>query len=45
MLNKLANEVVVSITRDHILQSYVAHGGPAWLASLIRSEVAVNVSI
>ncbi|WZZ37605.1 hypothetical protein YC2023_033864 [Brassica napus] len=41
-LNKMANEVALSVTRDHRVQSYVAHVGPAWLSSLIRSEASGN---
>ena len=42
----MANEVVISVTRDHRLQSYVAvaQGGPAWLSTLIMPEASVNVS-
>ena len=40
----MANEVVISVTRDHRLQSYVAQGGPAWLSTLIMPEAFVNVS-
>lgn len=43
-LNKVASEVALSVTRDQRVQSYVAHGGPMWLNSLIQSEASASVS-
>ncbi|KAH0868493.1 hypothetical protein HID58_075515 [Brassica napus] len=36
--NKVAEEIAVSVTRDHRCQSYVASGGPRWLLNRLESE-------
>ncbi|KAL0689621.1 hypothetical protein Bca4012_089299 [Brassica carinata] len=36
--NKVAEEIAVSVTRDHRRQSYVALGGSRWLLSRLESE-------
>lgn len=36
--NIVAEEIAVSVTRDHRIQSYVALGGPRWLRSRLESE-------
>ncbi|CAN6858026.1 unnamed protein product, partial [Brassica oleracea] len=36
--NKVAEEIAVSVTRDHRCQSYVASGGPRWLLDILESE-------
>ncbi|XP_048635088.1 uncharacterized protein LOC125608687 [Brassica napus] len=40
--NQVAEEIALSVTRDTRLQSYVAHGGPAWLRTLILKEAEVS---
>lgn len=37
--NNIALHIAVSVTRDHILQSYMVSGGPSWLSTLITAEV------
>ncbi|KAF2572948.1 hypothetical protein F2Q70_00003669 [Brassica cretica] len=41
-LNRVAPEVVASVTRDLRLHSYVASGGLRWLTPLINLEAAEN---
>ncbi|KAF3581626.1 hypothetical protein DY000_02035364 [Brassica cretica] len=41
---RLAAEIALSVTRDTRLQSYVAHGGPTWLRTLILKEASVSAT-
>lgn len=41
-LNRVASEVVASVTRDLRLHSYVASGGLRWLTPLINLEAAAS---
>ncbi|KAF3553723.1 hypothetical protein F2Q69_00011738 [Brassica cretica] len=36
--NKVAEEIAVSVTRDHRCQSYIASGGRRWLLNRLESE-------
>ncbi|CAN6932862.1 unnamed protein product [Brassica oleracea] len=42
--NQVAAEIALSVTRDTRLQSYVAHGGPTWLRTLILKEASVSAT-
>ncbi|CAN6865878.1 unnamed protein product [Brassica oleracea] len=42
--NQVAAEIALSVTRDTRLQSYVAHGGPTWLRTLILKEASVTAT-
>ncbi|KAG5375148.1 hypothetical protein IGI04_039744 [Brassica rapa subsp. trilocularis] len=36
--NRVAEEIALSVSRDHRYQSYVALGGPRWLMELLEFE-------
>ncbi|KAG5401441.1 hypothetical protein IGI04_016048 [Brassica rapa subsp. trilocularis] len=36
--NRVAKEIAVSVTKDRRFQSYVARGGPSWLANIIQAD-------
>lgn len=40
VVNIIAEDIAVSVTRDHRYQSYIATGGPSWLSSMINLQAA-----
>ncbi|CAG7862859.1 unnamed protein product, partial [Brassica rapa] len=42
--NRVAKEIAVSVTKDGRLQSYVARGGPTWLANIIQADARCTMT-
>lgn len=38
VINLIALEIALSVTKDRRYQSYIARGGPSWLAPAIRNQ-------
>ncbi|KAL0854129.1 hypothetical protein Bca101_059281 [Brassica carinata] len=44
LVNVTAEDIAVSVTKDRLYQSYIARGGPCWLAHTIRFQSVGTVS-
>lgn len=42
--NRVAKEIAVSVTKDRRFQSYVARGGPSWLANIIQADASCSIT-
>ncbi|KAG2328286.1 hypothetical protein Bca52824_011014 [Brassica carinata] len=43
--NRCAHEIALSVTRDHRYHSYIAHGGPFWLQTMLLEEAKDDTQI
>ncbi|KAG2332376.1 hypothetical protein Bca52824_003556 [Brassica carinata] len=42
--NLCVDAIALSVTRDHLYQSYIGRAGPSWLNQLIQAEAAAATS-